>query len=90
MASNQYPELNYSPGAKWVKGLTRERLNNFHGGHFSDFNLASVMYTHRLDGQEYIKLEVWSAPGTSKPSFHEAMTQKFKPAKKVHLAFNAI
>lgn len=52
------------------------------GGHFSDVNLSSVLFIHRLDDQEHVKLEVWSAPGRSKPSFEEAMKQTFKPAKK--------
>lgn len=52
------------------------------GGHFSDINLSSVLDTHRLDDSEHVKLEVWSAPGLSKPTFEEAMKQTFKPAKK--------
>ncbi|KAF7980211.1 hypothetical protein HWV62_39313 [Athelia sp. TMB] len=81
-----YPELNSGSGAKWIKHLTRDRLNTFNGGHFSDVNLSHVLYTHRLDGPEYIKLQVWSAPGLTKPTFDEAMKalkeKKFKPAKK--------
>lgn len=52
------------------------------GGHFSDINLSSALYIHRLYDSEHVKLEVWSAPGLSKPSFEEAMKQTFKPAKK--------
>ncbi|KAJ3983926.1 glycosyl hydrolases family 38 N-terminal domain-containing protein [Lentinula detonsa] len=81
-ATRQYSELNYNPGAKWIKGLTQNRLGTFLGGHFSDVNLSSVLFTHRLDNAEHVKLEVWSAPGISKPTFEEAMKQKFKPAKK--------
>jgi alpha-mannosidase len=81
MASS-YPELNSGSGAKWVKHLTQSRLSNFSGGHFSDINLSSVLFTHRLDGAEYVKLQVWSAPGLTKPTFEEAMKQKYKPAKK--------
>jgi hypothetical protein len=79
---NSYPELNYGPGAKWIKGLTRSRLNNFNGGHFSDVNLSSVLFWHRVDDSTYVKLQVWSAPGLSKPTFEEAMQQKYTPAKK--------
>ena len=57
-------------------------MGTFNGGHFSDVNLSSVLYEHRVDNQEHVKLEVWSAPGLTKPSFAEAMQQKFKPAKK--------
>ena len=77
-----YPVLNLSPGAKWTKGLTRRRLDHFNGGHFSDVNLSSVLFTHRIDNAEHVKLQVWSAPGMTKPSFEEAMKQKFKPARK--------
>ncbi|KAK7035350.1 Glycoside hydrolase, 38 vacuolar alpha mannosidase [Paramarasmius palmivorus] len=79
---DSYPELNYAPGAKWIKNLTRDRLNNFNGGHYADVNLASVLFTHRIDNAEHVKLQVWSAPGLTKPTFEEAMKQKFKPAKK--------
>ena len=53
-----YPELNYGSGAKWIKNLTRDRLGGFNGGRYSDLNLASVLYTHRLDNPEYVKLKV--------------------------------
>ena len=81
-AFSGYPKENYGPGAKWIKHLTQNRLGTFEGGHFSDINLSSVLFTHRIDNKDHVKLEVWSAPGLSKPSFQEAMKQKFKPAKK--------
>ena len=52
------------------------------GGHFSTINLSSALYLHRKDDTEHVKLEVWSAPGLSKPLFEEAMKQTFKPANK--------
>ncbi|KAF8228013.1 glycoside hydrolase family 38 protein [Tricholoma matsutake] len=82
MKTQNYPELNLSAGPKWIKNLTRDRLNTFHGGHYSDVNLSSILFTHRIDNVEHVKLQVWSAPGMSKPTFEEAMKQKFKPAKK--------
>lgn len=78
----EYPNLNYGPGGKWIKHLTKNRLSTFTGGHFSDVNLSSMLFVHSLDGPAHVKLEVWSAPGRTKPSFKEAMQQKFKPAKK--------
>ncbi|OJT14565.1 Alpha-mannosidase [Trametes pubescens] len=81
-SSAAYPTLNFGAGAKWIKHLTKDRLGTFNGGHFSDVNLSSTLYAHRIDNQEHVKLEVWSAPGLSKPSFEEAMKQKFKPTKK--------
>ena len=53
-----YPELNYGSGAKWIKDLTKDRLAGFNGGRYSDFNLASVLSTHRLENQENVKLNV--------------------------------
>lgn len=77
-----YPELNYGSGAKWIKNLTQSRLSTFLGGHFENVNLSSVLYVHRLDDPKYVDLQVWSAPGLSKPLFEEADQQTFKPAKK--------
>ncbi|KAF9228240.1 glycoside hydrolase family 38 protein [Gyrodon lividus] len=77
-----YPELNYGPGAKWIKNLTQNRLSTFLGGHFEDVNLSSVLFIHKVDGPEFVDLQVWSAPGLTKPLFKEAMKQTFKPAKK--------
>ncbi|KIM65521.1 glycoside hydrolase family 38 protein [Scleroderma citrinum Foug A] len=79
---SQYPELNYGSGAKWIKNLTQSRLSNFLGGHFQDYNLSSKLFIHRLDGPGSVDLQVWSAPGLTKPLFREAMQQTFKPAKK--------
>ncbi|KAI0319402.1 glycoside hydrolase family 38 protein [Amylostereum chailletii] len=81
-SQSAYPEQNYGPGAKWIKNLTKDRIGTFTGGHFSNVNLSSLLYTQRIDDQDHIKLEVWSAPGLSKPSFQEAMKQDYKPAKK--------
>ncbi len=77
-----YPQLNYGSGSKWIKHLTQNRLGTFNGGHFSDVNLSAMLFTHRLDDQHHVKLQVWSAPGLSKPDFKEALKQKFRPARK--------
>ena len=53
-----YPQLNNGSGAKWIKSLTRDRLGGFNGGRYSDLNLASVLFTHRLDNPEHVKLKV--------------------------------
>jgi hypothetical protein len=56
---SSYPSLNYGPGAKWVKNLTRDRLNNFHGGHYSGLNISSVLFAHRANSEEFVNLKVW-------------------------------
>ncbi|CCM00538.1 uncharacterized protein FIBRA_02572 [Fibroporia radiculosa] len=77
-----YPKMNYDAGAKWIKHLTQGRLGTFNGGHYDSVNLGSVLFTQRLDDSQHVRLQVWSAPGLSKPTFEEAMRQKFMPAKK--------
>ncbi|CAK5279299.1 unnamed protein product [Mycena citricolor] len=81
-AGSAYPTLNPGSGAKWIKSLTRDRINQFNGGHFGDVNLGAVLYERIEGGKNYVDLQVWSAPGRTKPTFAEAMKQEFKPAKK--------
>ncbi|PPQ95115.1 hypothetical protein CVT25_011658 [Psilocybe cyanescens] len=81
---SSYSELNHGAGPKWIKNLTKDRLGTFNGGHYADVNLASVLFTHRVDNSEHIKLKVWSAPNLTKPTFEEAMQQKFRTAKKTN------
>ncbi|KIY52201.1 glycoside hydrolase family 38 protein [Fistulina hepatica ATCC 64428] len=79
---NEYPLTNASAGSKWIKSLTQGRMGTFHGGHYADVNLSNALYTAREDRIELVSLSVWSAPDLSKPSFADAMKQKFKPASK--------
>jgi hypothetical protein len=81
-SSSTYADINLGAGAKWVKKLTQDRLNTFTGGHFGSVNLTSVLFTDRLDDEKHVQLQVWSAPGLTKPTFKEAMKAKFKSAKK--------
>lgn len=60
----------------------QSRLNSMIGGHFSEVNLGSALFADRRNDPEHVSLAVWSAPGQTKPSFQEAMKQKFKAAKK--------
>ena len=80
--ASEYPVTNYGAGAKWVKNLTQDRINQFTGGHFSDVNLSKALYSERLDDDKHVILELWSAPGLTKPTFEEAMKQKFRKAGK--------
>jgi len=43
------------------------------------------LYTHRFDDDNHVSLEVWSAPGRSKPSFEEAKRQSYRPTTKGEL-----
>ncbi|KAJ9103142.1 hypothetical protein QFC21_002564 [Naganishia friedmannii] len=71
-----YPTTNFDAKPKHVRDLTRDRLNQFLGGHFSSQNLSALLFAHRIDSQSHpanIKLTYWSAPGRSKPGFEEAI-----------------
>ncbi|KAF8307864.1 glycoside hydrolase family 38 protein [Clavulina sp. PMI_390] len=84
--SKVYPEQNFGVGNKWVKNLYKDRLGTFIGGHYADVNLSRVLFSERTDSKDVVKLLVWSAPGRTKPGFHEAVEQAekdgWKEAKK--------
>lgn len=66
-----------------IQGYTRRfELAHNQGGHYKDYNLSPLLYTHRLDDAEHISLEVWSAPNHSKPGFEEAKRQSYRKAQK--------
>lgn len=54
-------------------GQADKRLDLFTGGHYVDFNLSSALARTRLSGDEHINMQVWSAPGMSKPTFEQAI-----------------
>lgn len=59
------------------------RLDQFIGGHYAAQNLSSALFLHRLDTAPAVRMEVWHAPGRSKPTFEEAVRAKgWKEAKK--------
>lgn len=60
----------------------RGRIDSFIGGQYGGENLSALLYAQRIDDSEHVKLEVWSAPGLTKPPFDEAKRQTYKPAKK--------
>lgn len=67
--------------------LTERRLNEFIGGQYSEWNLASLLFENKVDGseegyQDVFKLEKWSPPIGEKPSWKEAKDQKFIESKK--------
>ncbi|KAG8964143.1 Glycoside hydrolase, 38 vacuolar alpha mannosidase [Tulasnella sp. 408] len=75
-------------GAKWIKGLTHDRLGVFVGGHFGAVNLGHVLFTERIDDDKHIQMVYWSAPGRSKPGFDEVMKLDKKEWKQLKKGFN--
>ncbi len=73
--SSSYPRLTESVHHPPLKGITQTRLKLFTNGHFVTQNLSSVLERQRADGDEFVRLAVWSAPGETKPSFSQAMEQ---------------
>lgn len=53
---------------------TDRRLDLFLGGHYAAQNLSAAQDRARVDGEEHVRMHVWSAPGTTKPGFDEAVT----------------
>ena len=51
---------------------SQRRLDLFIGGRYAASNLSSVMYKDRCEGPKHFKMEMWSAPERSKPTFEEA------------------
>lgn len=65
-----------------IRSVTERRLNEFVGGQFGNYNLASLLFKERTDDAKYVQIERWTPPAGSKPSFDEAKKQKYEPAKK--------
>jgi alpha-mannosidase len=42
------------------------------GGHYAAYNLSSVLDRDRVSDSDHVQMTLWSAPGLSKPDFHEA------------------
>ncbi|GAA5860859.1 hypothetical protein JCM8547_003871 [Rhodosporidiobolus lusitaniae] len=76
-----YPYLNNDgPRPPHFRGLTLGRLDQFEGGAFA--NIRDVLFEHRVDSEEHVKLEMWSCPGRDKVPFDQAVRKHFHPVKK--------
>jgi hypothetical protein len=49
-----------------------KRLDLFLEGHYAEHNLSSALERARFGGDEFVRMQVWSAPSDSKPTFEEA------------------
>lgn len=65
-----------------IRSQQERRLNDFVGGQFGDYNLSSVLFEHRTDSKDYIKLSRWSPDIGKKPSFEEAKKQRYTECAK--------
>ncbi|KAJ1921691.1 Glycoside hydrolase, 38 vacuolar alpha mannosidase [Mycoemilia scoparia] len=64
------------------RGITNSRINNFVAdGMWCGVNLNSILHKTSTSDSPYVKLKKWSAPGLERPTFAEATSQEFEPAK---------
>ncbi|ORX38066.1 glycosyl hydrolases family 38 N-terminal domain-domain-containing protein [Kockovaella imperatae] len=85
MGETTYPDTEYGARYKNLPDVAL-RLNTFLGGgyngQYSSFNLTSKLDLYRLDDKEHVRIELWSAPGLTKPIFAEASKQTYRPSAK--------
>lgn len=65
-----------------IRSVHERRLDEFVGGQFGDYNLASVLFEARTDEEKYVSIQSWTPKPGSKPSFDEAKRQSYVKAKK--------
>nr|XP_019042681.1 hypothetical protein I302_08386 [Kwoniella bestiolae CBS 10118]OCF21611.1 hypothetical protein I302_08386 [Kwoniella bestiolae CBS 10118] len=67
-----YPRRTEAVNFPLLPNITERRLKLFNEGHYADHNLSSALDRARVDGDEFVHMALWSAPGTEKPTFKEA------------------
>ncbi|KAH9821763.1 family 38 glycoside hydrolase [Melampsora americana] len=72
-----YPLREPFSRANRFRDITLSHLDNFEGGDYDEYNITSVLFEGRDGSESAVQLEVWSAPGTTKPTFAEAVKQKY-------------
>ncbi|KAF5010623.1 hypothetical protein FDECE_3225 [Fusarium decemcellulare] len=71
-----YPLRALVPVGKKITSLYKKRLVNFFTpGQWEKVNLMSVLNHGKYSGPPHVKLSVWDAPGTSRPTFPEATAE---------------
>ncbi|KAK4565274.1 Glycoside hydrolase, 38 vacuolar alpha mannosidase [Recurvomyces mirabilis] len=84
-SSAQYPQLAQRPKGKQIHHIYRDRLGQFtNGGQYKQQSLMAKLYDARLSDSPHVKLEVWSAPDQTRPTFAEATkkSNEYRKAKK--------
>lgn len=67
-----YPSHNFASNPKPDASAISARLGSFVDGRYKDYNLSSLLYADRRAGANTFEMDVWTAPGRSKPTFDEA------------------
>ncbi|PWN42751.1 putative AMS1-alpha-mannosidase [Ceraceosorus guamensis] len=79
-----YPELSIASERPVhgidIRSVQERRLEEFHGGQYSRWNLASVLFESSRDDEGVIRIWRWDPKPGDKPSFDEAIKQTFRPS----------
>nr|XP_019002605.1 uncharacterized protein I203_05090 [Kwoniella mangroviensis CBS 8507]OCF66066.1 hypothetical protein I203_05090 [Kwoniella mangroviensis CBS 8507] len=70
-----YPRRTEAVSYPLLPNITDRRLKLFSDGHYAEHNLSSALDRARVDGDQYVRMTLWSATGTDKPTFQEATAQ---------------
>ncbi|KAJ1028012.1 hypothetical protein NDA13_003463 [Ustilago tritici] len=65
-----------------IHSVHERRLEEFVGGQFGDYNLASVLFEGRTDDDKHVSIQSWTPKAGTKPTFDEAKRQTYTKAKK--------
>ncbi|KAF3923173.1 Alpha-mannosidase [Dactylellina cionopaga] len=83
MSASKYPQLATHPKGQQIHDIYLDRLRQFtSGGQYQGQSLPDMYDADREANPKYIKLEVWSAPNLTRPTFDEAVKAKYRPSKK--------
>ncbi|KAF2151705.1 glycoside hydrolase family 38 protein [Myriangium duriaei CBS 260.36] len=81
--ASSYHKLATRPKGKQIHSIYKDRLRQFtDGGQYRGQGLLPKIEEARVSGDPHIKLEVYSPPDQSRPSFKDATSHEFKPTRK--------
>jgi alpha-mannosidase len=81
-SDDAYPTLAPKPVGQWIPNIYVGRIAQFTSrGQWEKRNLVAMLDEGIAEGEPHVKLSCWSAPGQDRPTFDEATSHEFKPAK---------
>ncbi|KAF1813669.1 putative alpha-mannosidase I [Eremomyces bilateralis CBS 781.70] len=82
-ASSSLPRLAAGPVGKKIGNIYRDRLKQFTSkGQYESQNLIGKLYEGRASGDDSVKLSVYGPPNLERPTFKDATSHEFRPARK--------
>jgi alpha-mannosidase len=81
-APSSYPVLAARPVGVPKASILKGRIEPFYKpGQYEKVNLLANIHNATFSGKPHVKLFVWSAPDTERPTFEEATSNEFKETK---------